>query len=607
MKKLSPEEQAKNFIENEKAFRLGMLPTECPHPKTENLSRIIAKDTAAGVANLLEVDRDIPPVVPQVMESDQFDYLVSSLVQSVLSKRHIFFTGCGATGRLSILLETMWRRFWERLLEAKPELNGEFPGILDTVIGLMAGGHHALIRAVEGFEDSLELGRFQIVEAGLCRGDTVVAVTEGGETSFVIGTAWQGVDSGAATFFVYNNPTEVLRKNVDRSRLIIDSPAVTTLDLFTGPMAITGSTRMQATTVELLVLGAAIEQALYELLCHHLTHDELEQWHLAERSSDEYTDHFSTLLDEISGGANLQALAELVEWEEAIYKKDGLLTYMADTCLLDILTDTTERAPTFRLPPFRKCDDTTSEPSWAFVKHPCFATPEAWQDVLRRKPQGLDWPEKVYQDLGVPESIYKNVPCLETEELMKYRIGNELDPSRLRGTKGDAGSNPESGLAMVVTAEEMLADDQRREKFNAVFAEHAKDYCQSATICVGSADLQNRCQTKNLFHVACELQKSPIRLWDRLAVKLVLNVMSTATLTRLGRVEGNLMIHVESSNKKLIDRSTRQVMHLAKVDYETACIAIHRAMHATDKLRRDVDGAISPVTLAVRELKGKTA
>lgn len=631
---LSPEQQAKHFIENETAFRLGILPTENPHPKTENLSRIIAKETAAGVANLFEVDQDITLIVPRVIETDHFDRLVAAMVQSVLSRRHIFFTGCGATGRLAILLEATWRRFWEPLLEAKPELNCAFPNILDTVIGLMAGGDHALIRSVEGFEDSLELGRFQIAEAGLGFGDTVVAVTEGGETSFVIGTAWQGVDARAATFFVYNNPTDILRENIERSRAIIDSPAVTTLDLFTGPMAITGSTRMQATTAELLILGAAIEKALHELLCHHLTDEELAEWHLADRSAADYADGFSTLLDEISSKKNIETIAQLVEWEEKIYKKDGILTYMADVCLLDILTDTTERAPTFRLPPFRKCDDTTSEPSWAFVKHPCFPTPEAWHDILRRKPRGLDWPQKVYHDLGVPESIYQNVPSLNTEELIKYQIGNEPDPTLLLGTQGDANSDPESGLAMLLTADEMVVRSEHRTKFNTVFAEFAKEYRQTATICVGAIsesqqgpeehgpkedgdgsegdvlgqDIPSLCQTENCFHIVCDLnhsKRSPIRLWDRLAVKLVLNLMSTATMTRLNRVEGNLMVHVASSNKKLIDRSTRQVMRLAKVDYETACIAIHRAMHAVDKLCRDVEGAISPVTLAVKELKEK--
>ena len=41
-------------------------------------------------------------------------------------------------------------------------------------------------------------------------GDVVFAITEGGETSFVIGTAWEGVEAGAKVYFVYNNPDDIL-------------------------------------------------------------------------------------------------------------------------------------------------------------------------------------------------------------------------------------------------------------------------------------------------------------------------------------------------------------------------------------------------------------
>ena len=61
---------------------------------------------------------------------------------------------------------------------------------------VMAGGDYALIKSVEGFEDFALFGRKQIAELGVASGDMVFAITEGGETSFVIGTAWQGVEVG---------------------------------------------------------------------------------------------------------------------------------------------------------------------------------------------------------------------------------------------------------------------------------------------------------------------------------------------------------------------------------------------------------------------------
>src|SRR6266566_2632827 len=119
----------------------------------------------------------------------------------------------------------------------------------DRAFSVMAGGDFALIKAVEGFEDFAQFGRKQMADLGVSGKDIVFAITEGGETSFVIGTAWKGVEAGAKVYFVYNNPEEILCQHVQRSRDIIEDARIQKINLTTGPMAITGSTRMQATTI----------------------------------------------------------------------------------------------------------------------------------------------------------------------------------------------------------------------------------------------------------------------------------------------------------------------------------------------------------------------
>jgi N-acetylmuramic acid 6-phosphate etherase len=59
-------------------------------------------------------------------------------------------------------------------------------------------------------------------------------------------------------------------------------------------------------------------------------------------------------------------------------KMHELITYFADEFILDILSDTTERSPTFMLLPFRKYDNNTLPQSWAFVKNLHVPTPEVW-------------------------------------------------------------------------------------------------------------------------------------------------------------------------------------------------------------------------------------
>ena len=97
-------------------------------------------------------------------------------------------------------------------------------------------------------------------------GDVVFAITEGGETSFVIGTAWAGVEASAKVYFVYNNPDEILCQHVERSRQVIQDARIEKINLTTGAMAITGSTRMQATSIQLCVLLTVLEMVVRELV-----------------------------------------------------------------------------------------------------------------------------------------------------------------------------------------------------------------------------------------------------------------------------------------------------------------------------------------------------
>jgi len=62
------------------------------------------------------------------------------------------------------------------------------------VIGELTGGDRALVNSLEGFEDLQIIGKLQLEEHNIKKGDVVICVTEGGETSSVIGTmltAWR--------------------------------------------------------------------------------------------------------------------------------------------------------------------------------------------------------------------------------------------------------------------------------------------------------------------------------------------------------------------------------------------------------------------------------
>ncbi len=70
--------------------------------------------------------------------------------------------------------------------------------------------------------------------------------------------------------------------------------------------------------------------------------------------------------------------------------------------------------------------------------------------------------------------------------------------------------------------------------------------------------------------VGPEFVTGSTRMKSGTAQKLILNMISTATMIRLGRVKGNRMVDMQLSNNKLIDRGTRMVMEALNVDHDTA-------------------------------------
>lgn len=576
-------EKARAFLSQERAFRLGELLTESSHPKTRNLSETIHNDMSAGIEMLQSVDRDIPPVAERVLTSETFSELAKVFFQTLLAGRRIFFTGCGATGRLSILLEAAWREFWQRLKADHPAIAAQAPDMEDRCVSVMAGGDFALIKSVEGFEDFPDFGRQQLEEAGIQQGDLVVAITEGGETPFVIGTAWQGLDVGARVFFVYNNPSEMLCRHVQRSREVIEEPRITKLDLATGPMAITGSTRMQATTAELLAVGAAFETALARLLQDHLTAEQLETIGVATRTGECYCELFERLLAELESTQCVRAMADLTQFEEDIYRQHGLVTYAADRLLLDVLTDTTERSPTYMVPPFRRHGDATSPLSWAFVKNPFAETGQAWAGMLRRAPRGIAWDSSVYERLNAPSSFQVNPPRLNNSEILRFRIGNEPDHSRTQA--------PVSALVPILgPGEAGHLDREAIQRFGGAF---------SSTAAITLGPKANGIEVDRAFDFPVDLPASPLRLWEHLAIKLILNTISTATMVRVGRVRGNAMIWLSPSCKKLIDRGSRLISQVAQCSYERACETLYEAMEEVDRRRSIGEETPSPVALAI--------
>ncbi len=552
---------------NDKEFRLATLVTEQPHPKTARFSARVRKDTPDGLLNLFEVDRDMPPVLERVFAGEEYSLLVDIMTHCIEAGRTVCFSGCGASGRVAIILESVWRTFWETQARALPSQGAKYRAIANQVTSIMTGGDRALIRSVEYFEDYQSFGRRQVVDAGLVADDLLIAMSEDGVVSSVIGTAKQAAETGCKVVLLFNNPQEVLVANYQRSRDVILDPRIIPMDLTTGPMALTGSTRLQATSMALIVLGMAMEESFYGVIARD-NPDLARRLHPAgiETHRRQAAQAVSGLIDQLSTGAALDGLARFVDLEAEVYAAAGRVTYMAEKYLLDIFSDTTERTPTFMLPPFRSIARPDAPVSWAFAKYPLLPTPEAWTHLLKRPPRGIAWTVEDYRAMGAQPEIIQNPPVIDNAEILNYLIGNEPDPSRYEC--------PISALIWVSFEE---PEDPR---FQEAYLRSAQSFTRPVLVTLGRETRHLRgCET---IHIPLALPPTCCNLMRHLAVKLVFNTLSTATMGKLGRILGNWMIQVDAINKKLVDRATRIIVHFSGLPYEKAWKELHWTMANPD-------------------------
>ncbi len=579
-------QEAENFLNNEKQFHLGMLPTEQSNPKTRNLDLKFASNPAEGIRLLLSVDRDVHKMAQKILSGNEFRRLVETGVDAILEGKKIVFSGCGATGRLSILLESMWRCFFRDLCYKYPEIYHKTKKFENTVFSIMTGGDYALIRSVEYFEDYQEFGRQQVKEMDITTGDLLIAITEGGETSSVLGTVAEAADRGAKVFLLFNNPADILSKHIERSKRAIEDPRVTVLDLYCGPMAVAGSTRMQATTSEQLIAGAALETILTRCFKQILSQEQLKKLNLKEI---DYAEGFNALLDDLIKVRNSEIIEEYIIMEKNIYQRNGLVTYFANEFLLDVFTDTTERAPTFMIPPFKKFDDTISPPSWAFVKNPHLPTEDAWEHVLGRIPRCLKWDNALYRQMGVSDTLADAPPLLDETQIAKFYIGNEEDNSRLSRTPNIA--------VNVMGSRETVSSIYNDYKTS--FNQYTTKFQRRYTLVIGKSN-----EVAD-YQILCSPVSSALNLMDHMAVKLVLNTISTGTMILLGRVTGNWMSWVEVSNKKLKDRGIRLISELCGLSYQDACYALHETLEELKTMNLDTKEKLSPVQYTINKIRDK--
>jgi N-acetylmuramic acid 6-phosphate etherase len=581
--RITPSPESVDYVLSKTQFQLHTLLTEQRHPKTWNLSEKIRLDYEAGLRMLFSVDEDIVHRLEELIENiGSLEQAVLALEGAILNRQKIYIYGCGATGRLAKQMEsTFWRPFWRKVQQHRKIWNKVMPlvgeSIEDRLIGEMTGADRALISSLEGFEDLLLIGQLQLKDRKIGRGDVVLCVTEGGETSSVIGTILAALDqwkkAGAyapdkarkSLYFVYNNPDERLLP-FDRSRAVLDEPGITRINLTTGPQAITGSTRMQATTIETFVVGNILQVALDRVLRRCLSRSDLNRLGFKEPMKlEKKLSEFSDILKTVQ--ENIPAIAGFTALEAKTYKSGHFSTYLAQKGLITVFIDSTERSPTFRLYPL----DTIKEEArkcWIQVWTPASGLEDAWKAFLGRPFRGLS-PEfygkpfdKEIEDAYLKRAALTSLKNAGNDQQFLYDFAFAKFNLKNRGPqKGDL------GVLVVISPEENLLENQESDflRFIRLFVEARARTCLISITDTKKKDLLkitrkipslDDSEKNPRVIIRMDAENDPLGLNQQIALKIILNAHSTAVMARLRKVIGNTMTNVSPSNLKLIGRAT---------------------------------------------------
>ncbi|MBV6820829.1 N-acetylmuramic acid 6-phosphate etherase [Rahnella sp. PD12R] len=204
---------------------LGTLVSETRNPETMNLDEM---STLELVTCFNQQDRKVPEAIQKVLP--EIAKAVDSAAASFKAGGRLIYLGAGTSGRLGVLDAS----------ECPPTF-GVPHGM---VVGLIAGGPGAMLKAVEGAEDSETLGVEDLKNLNLTDKDTVVGLAASGRTPYVIGALRYATELGCATVAISCNPDSPIAREAN----IEISPVV-------GPEALTGSTRLKSGTAQKLVLN----------------------------------------------------------------------------------------------------------------------------------------------------------------------------------------------------------------------------------------------------------------------------------------------------------------------------------------------------------------
>ena len=222
-------------MKNELLVDLEQLISEGRNPETMDIDLLSSQ---ALVECINTQDKQVPLAVEKVLP--EVAKAVDQITAAFKKGGRLIYIGAGTSGRLGVLDAS----------ECPPTF-----GVTDQmVIGIIAGGPKAILKAVEGAEDSQQLAIDDLKKVNFNKKDILVGIAASGRTPYVIGALNYANSVAATTIALSCNPDS----EIARLANIQISPVV-------GPEALTGSTRMKSGSAQKLVLNMLTTASMIRL------------------------------------------------------------------------------------------------------------------------------------------------------------------------------------------------------------------------------------------------------------------------------------------------------------------------------------------------------
>ena len=203
--------------------------------KYQNLEKM---STRQLLENINAEDQTVAHAVQKTIP--QIEPLVKVIVENMKNEGRLFYLGAGTSGRLGILDAS----------ECPPTF-GVSP---DLVIGLIAGGDHAIRNAVEYAEDDIENAWKDLEKYHLYKQDVVIGIAASGSTPYVVHGLKDAQKNGIKTGCITCNQGSPLAA-------VADFP----IEVIVGPEFVTGSSRMKAGTAQKMILNMISTSVMIQL------------------------------------------------------------------------------------------------------------------------------------------------------------------------------------------------------------------------------------------------------------------------------------------------------------------------------------------------------